>query len=76
MALAAEAPLEDLPLVEVFRTSDGDVVVKFDEYDATTAPLDRAYTNEPYNFTAINAGGREPRVKTFGSLLQGVLFRK
>ena len=35
MALAAEVPLEDLPLVEVFRTSDGDVVVKFDEYDAT-----------------------------------------
>ena len=33
------------------------------------APLDRIYTNEPYNFRVINAVGREPRVKTFGPLI-------
>lgn len=66
----SEEVAPSLPVVRVLPTQDGkSVVVKFDEFDSTTAPLDRVYTNEPYNFRAINAGGREPRFKTFGSLI-------
>ena len=70
MATAAAAPLEELPVVQVFTTGDG-VVVKWGEGGAkqTTGLHSTLYSNAPYSFSAVDSNGDEPFIKTFGSLL-------
>ena len=69
MATTSAAPSEEeLPVVEVFTTNNR-VTLKWDNEDETFATDSTRYTGDPYFFSAVRANGREPSIKTFGSLL-------
>ena len=65
--LTAEEPedtVASLPVVKVIHIWEkNSVELWFDEYGKTVAS-----TNDPYNFKAVNKIGKEPLIKTYGSL--------
>ena len=74
MAPAAAVPSERLPTVEVFDSSDGNVVIKWGEGVAKQVTVKASnsdtvlYCQPPYQFHALDSDGAEPFIKTFGSL--------
>ena len=56
-----------LPLAEVVAWKES-VKVKWGE-ESTMAPQTAVYSVEPYSFNATRPNGKQPAIKTFGSLL-------
>ena len=61
---AALAPM----LVVTVSEGTSSVTVKWGD-EETTAPHTTVYADAPYSFSAVKANGKEPAIKTFGSLL-------
>ena len=69
--MAEEETVVSIPVVKVIHIWEkNSVELGFDEYGSTVESASTMYAIYPYNFKAVNKSGKEPLIKTFGSLIR------